>query len=151
MSLILDIDHVGKTFLQGGLLSRRSVEAVKDISLQIEAGKPEILSVVGESGSGKSTLAAMVLGQQLPTRGRVLFDGVDVASIRSSTARRAFMAKVQPVLQSAETGRSLPVRHRRQLHGGEGQADTPGDRSARRPVPGRGGVDAGRGSRTLSA
>jgi len=100
MSLLLDIDHVGKTFLQGGLLSRRSIEAVKDISLQIEAERPEILSVVGESGSGKSTLAAMVLGQQLPTRGRVLFDGVDVAGIRSRADRRAFMAKVQPVLQN---------------------------------------------------
>lgn len=100
MSLLLDIDHVGKTFLQGGLLSRRSIVAVKDISLQIEAERPEILSVVGESGSGKSTLAAMVLGQQLPTSGRVLFDSVDVASIRTRADRRAFMAKVQPVLQN---------------------------------------------------
>jgi peptide/nickel transport system ATP-binding protein len=100
MTLLLDVDHVGKTFVQGSLLSRRSIEAVKDISLQIEAERPEILSVVGESGSGKSTLAAMVLGQQLPSRGRVMFDGTDVAGIRSRAARRAFMAKVQPVLQN---------------------------------------------------
>lgn len=100
MTLLLDVDHVGKTFVQGSLLSRRSIEAVKDISLQIEAERPEILSVVGESGSGKSTLAAMVLGQQLPSRGRVLFDGIDVAGIRSRADRRAFMAKVQPVLQN---------------------------------------------------
>lgn len=100
MTLLLDVDHVGKTFVQGSLLSRRSIEAVKGISLQIEAERPEILSVVGESGSGKSTLAAMVLGQQLPSRGRVLFDGIDVAGIRSRADRRAFMAKVQPVLQN---------------------------------------------------
>ncbi len=100
MTLLLDVDHVGKTFVQGSLLSRRSIEAVKDISLRIEAERPEILSVVGESGSGKSTLAAMVLGQQLPSRGRVLFDGIDVAGIRSRADRRAFMAKVQPVLQN---------------------------------------------------
>ncbi|WP_026782300.1 ABC transporter ATP-binding protein [Pleomorphomonas koreensis] len=100
MSLILDVDHVGKTFVQGGLLSRREVEAVRDVSFSLDAERPEILSVVGESGSGKSTLAAMVLGRLVPTRGRILFEGGDVAAIRSRAGRRAFMARVQPVLQN---------------------------------------------------
>lgn len=70
----------------------------RDASFELYEG--EVMAVVGESGSGKSTLAAMVLGQQLPTRGRVLFDGIDIAAIRSRADRRAFMAKVQPVLQN---------------------------------------------------
>lgn len=100
MSLLLDIEGVRKVFRQGGLIGRRSVVAVNDVSIQIQADKPEILAVVGESGSGKSTLAAMILGQQNPTSGHVRFEGVDVAAIRGRAARRAFMARVQPVLQN---------------------------------------------------
>ena len=45
------------------------VDAVRDISLEMEAG--QFLAVVGRSGSGKSTLLAMVGGLCHPTLGEV--------------------------------------------------------------------------------
>ena len=43
------------------------------LSLQVQAGA--FVSVVGPSGVGKSTLLRLVLGQEGPTRGRILLDG----------------------------------------------------------------------------
>jgi oligopeptide/dipeptide ABC transporter ATP-binding protein len=50
---------------------------VDGVSFAVQRG--EILALVGESGSGKTTVGMNVLGLQLPTRGRVLFEGYDVA------------------------------------------------------------------------
>jgi peptide/nickel transport system ATP-binding protein len=80
------------------MLGRRNIVAVNNVSLSLGA-EPEILSIVGESGSGKSTIAAMVLGQTAPTEGQLHFSGRPVVS-HSSAQRRAFMRKVQPVLQN---------------------------------------------------
>jgi ATP-binding cassette subfamily B protein IrtB len=45
-------------------------------------------AIVGPSGSGKSTILALIAGLYQPTRGRVLVDGVDVATL-DAEARRA--------------------------------------------------------------
>src|SRR5262249_1731585 len=57
-------------------------------------------AVVGESGSGKSTVANMILGTELPSSGRLRFEDVDIATLRSRASREAFIAKVQPVFQN---------------------------------------------------
>lgn len=51
--------------------------AVAGISLTLRRG--EILAVVGENGSGKSTLARLITGVLLADKGRVLWDGTDLA------------------------------------------------------------------------
>ncbi len=43
------------------------------LSLEVKAGS--FVSVVGPSGVGKSTLLRLILGQEAPTRGRILLDG----------------------------------------------------------------------------
>jgi NitT/TauT family transport system ATP-binding protein len=48
------------------------------VSLDIAPG--EFVSVVGPSGAGKSTFLRLVLGQEGPTRGRVLFEGAPMAA-----------------------------------------------------------------------
>ncbi|MFS2174626.1 ABC transporter ATP-binding protein [Rhizobium pisi] len=98
MSALLRLSHVTKVYRQGGLLGRRLITAVKDVSFEL-GEEPEILSIVGESGSGKSTVAAMILGQTVPTEGELQFGGKTVA-IHSRAERTAFMKEVQPVLQN---------------------------------------------------
>ncbi|MFE7975760.1 ATP-binding cassette domain-containing protein [Streptomyces shenzhenensis] len=51
--------------------------AVAGVSLTLRRG--EILAVVGENGSGKSTLAKLITGILLADKGRVLWDGIDLA------------------------------------------------------------------------
>lgn len=100
MTELLKLDRVTKLFPVRGLFSRRTMKAVNDVSFMLTTDKPEIFAIVGESGSGKSTLAKMMLGNEVPTTGTLLFDGTDVASIHGRDAREAFMAKVQPVFQN---------------------------------------------------
>ena len=97
---LLALDHVVKRFSEGGLLSRRHVTAVQDVSFTIDEDRPEIFAIVGESGSGKSTLARMILGSEVPTSGTLRFRGRDIATIRTRADREAFMAQVQPVFQN---------------------------------------------------
>ena len=52
--------------------------AVDDVSLSVEKG--EIFALLGSSGCGKSTLLRILAGFETPTSGRVLLDGVDIAS-----------------------------------------------------------------------
>lgn len=51
--------------------------AVAGVSLALRRG--EILAIVGENGSGKSTLAKLITGILLADKGRVCWDGVDLA------------------------------------------------------------------------
>ena len=66
---------------------RQFVHAVDDVAFTIARGRT--LALVGESGCGKSTVARLLVGLYAPTRGRVVFDGVDAsAARRPATIRR---------------------------------------------------------------
>ncbi|HTE80731.1 MAG TPA: dipeptide/oligopeptide/nickel ABC transporter ATP-binding protein, partial [Reyranella sp.] len=96
---LLELDNVSRSY-GGGLLSRRQVMAVRDVSLRLEAGRPEIFTVVGESGSGKTTLARMILGMVAPSAGAIRFQGTDLSTVRGKRRRLAFMKQVQPIFQN---------------------------------------------------
>jgi ABC-type glutathione transport system ATPase component len=97
---LLDVSHVGKIFAQGGLFSRRRIVAVDDVSFQVGAVSPEVFAIIGESGSGKTTLSRMILNIEKPTSGTLVFDGIDLTTVRSTAGRMAFMHKVQPIFQN---------------------------------------------------
>ena len=97
---LLSVEAVTRTYAMGGLFGRAHFDAVKDVSFALPDGKPEIFTVVGESGSGKSTLARMILNLVPPSAGRIRLRGTDLADLRGSGARRAFMAAVQPIFQN---------------------------------------------------
>lgn len=65
---------------------RRGQQVICDVSIEIRPG--ERIAIVGPSGGGKSTLARLILGMLEPSRGRVLFDGVDLAGIEPRSLRR---------------------------------------------------------------
>jgi len=62
-----------------GLIGKQAkvVHAIDNVSFTLKMG--EILALVGESGSGKTTVGMNVLGLQVPTKGKVILDGTDVA------------------------------------------------------------------------
>lgn len=49
---------------------------LEDIDITIESGS--FVALVGPSGCGKTTLLKMLLGEEKPTRGRILLDGVQL-------------------------------------------------------------------------
>ncbi len=87
---LLDIQDLHKTFGRGA----DAIPAVRGVDLQLERG--ETLGLVGESGCGKTTLGRILVGLNVPTSGRVLFDGQDVVGRLNESQYRA---RVQMVFQ----------------------------------------------------
>jgi len=98
MAPLLELDGVSKTF--GGLLRRRRVAAVRDVSFTLAGTRPEVVTLLGQSGSGKTTLARMILGLERPTSGRLCVEGEDIARLRHGRARRRLLRLVQPIFQN---------------------------------------------------
>jgi peptide/nickel transport system ATP-binding protein len=97
---LLDIQHVTVEFHIGSLLGGTLLVAVNDISFSLDSDRPEIFTLAGESGSGKTTLSRLLLRDLVPTRGKVLFEGRDLALIHKRSEFKEFMKQVQPVFQN---------------------------------------------------
>ncbi len=57
----------------------QSVQALRGFSIEVPAGG--MVGLVGRNGAGKTTLLRTVMGHLSPTRGRVGFDGQDLAAM----------------------------------------------------------------------
>ncbi len=69
---MMELEQVTKVYQQG----RRTVHAVRGVSLRVEGG--EYVAIMGPSGSGKSTLMHLLGALDTPTSGRALFHGQDL-------------------------------------------------------------------------
>lgn len=54
-------------------------QALKDINLEIKPG--EFVSIVGPAGAGKSTLLKLLTHELMPTGGKIMVDGVNIAEL----------------------------------------------------------------------
>ncbi len=98
--MLLSVQKITKYFpIQRGLLGKPMayVKAVDEISFELEVG--QIVGVVGESGCGKSTLGRCVAGLHEPTKGRVLWHGIDRKEMKAKE-KRGFQRKFQMVFQN---------------------------------------------------
>src|SRR5215204_1768780 len=75
------IDHLTKEFKNPSILDRGKVVAVKDLSLNVEAG--HVYGLLGPNGSGKSTTMKVVLGLVAPTAGKTEIFGRDSTLVES--------------------------------------------------------------------
>ena len=64
--------------LDFGYLKDKKV--LKGIDLKINPG--ESIALVGKSGVGKTTLAELVMGYYLPSKGKIILDGIDVSKLQ---------------------------------------------------------------------
>ena len=76
---------------------RQFVHAVDGVSFSIERGTT--LALVGESGCGKSTVARLLVGLYAPSRGSVIFDGIDAAAALASPGKSALRRRMQMIFQ----------------------------------------------------
>lgn len=103
-SLVKEYPRPGASPLLGKLFARKpqAIEppfrAVDGISFELNRG--ETLGLVGESGCGKSTTSMMLMRLLDVTSGRIVFDGVDLATIPAREfARSPLRRRIQMVFQ----------------------------------------------------
>ena len=90
---ILEVKHLKQYFKNG----RNVTKAVDDVSFDIYEG--ETFGLVGESGSGKTTTGRSILQLYKPTSGEVIFEGKNVAGVKSRKDKLAFTRDAQMIFQ----------------------------------------------------
>lgn len=65
--------------------------AVSDFNLEINEG--EIVSLIGPNGAGKTTAFNMITNVYTPTKGKVIFDGIDITGMRQDKITQTGIAR----------------------------------------------------------
>lgn len=73
--VMIRVDDLHKSYKVG----KQRVQALSGASLNIHKG--EFIALTGSSGSGKSTLLQLIGGLDKPSTGKVVVDGVDLATL----------------------------------------------------------------------
>lgn len=71
---MIEIHNVSKLYDGSNAL------ALEEMSLTVERG--EFIFLVGHSGAGKSTLIKLMFREQLPTKGKIYFEGKNISSYK---------------------------------------------------------------------
>ncbi len=79
---ILEAEDIHKSFVSGN----DTVEVLRGVDLRVRRG--EMIAIVGASGSGKTTLLQILGTLDTPDRGRLLFEGRDLAALNETEISR---------------------------------------------------------------
>jgi putative ABC transport system ATP-binding protein len=91
---IVTLESLGKIYAEG---TPAEVVALHDASARIAAG--EFVAIMGASGSGKSTLMNLIGCLDMPSRGRCLIDGIDIAALDAEGRANLRLEKIGFVFQ----------------------------------------------------
>lgn len=80
------------------------VQALENASFELRKG--EHVAIMGDNGAGKSTFVRQITGVEVPTRGRIIFDGRDVSFTTPLDAREA---GIEAVFQNLALADDLDV------------------------------------------
>jgi oligopeptide transport system ATP-binding protein len=98
--ILLKVHQLVKHFpvIEGSFFRHRAgvIHAVDGVSFDVRRG--ETLGLVGESGCGKSTTGRTILQLYKPTAGSVLFNGVDLVTLKEDEMRK-YRRKMQMIFQ----------------------------------------------------
>ena len=98
---LLEVDELVTHFRT----DRGNVRAVDGVSFELAQG--ETLGIVGESGSGKTVLSRSIMGllppRNIVRRGKVLFEGRDLAALGPDEMRKVWGAEIGMVFQDPMT------------------------------------------------
>lgn len=109
------------------IIEARNIEVVfgrqvvlRNISLNVPKG--QTLAVIGESGCGKTVMLKLMIGLLAPTRGEILFDGLDLRSLDEQALseqriRFGFVFQNAGLFDSMTVGQnvSFPLRQHRRM------------------------------------
>lgn len=96
---MLKLDGLSKVY-KVGTFGGKELHAVSNVSFDVKDG--EVVSLIGESGSGKTTIGKMILRLVSISSGAIVFNGVDVATIKHG-ALKEYYRSVQGVFQDPFT------------------------------------------------
>lgn len=90
---MIELKNIEKTYRRGV----EDVRALRGVDLTVDAG--EMMAIVGPSGAGKTTLLHILGCLDQPTKGDVLFDGVNTAGMPESQLVKIRREKIGFVFQ----------------------------------------------------
>ena len=82
MDIILNVQHVGKTYQSGG----RTLTVLENINFSVKGGTT--MSIIGPSGSGKTTLLGLCAGLDRATTGSIELNGIRLDDLNENERAR---------------------------------------------------------------
>lgn len=101
---LLTIDAVSHSYWRGP----SELRVLRDATLEVAAG--DLVAVYGRRGAGKTTLLRIAAGFEVPDRGRVLFDGRDLARLSRRRLAQVHRRQIAWVERGGPHSHELPLR-----------------------------------------
>jgi ABC-2 type transport system ATP-binding protein len=109
MDKVIAVENLQKIYKPKSRKQTLEVKAVDGISFEIERG--EFFGLLGPNGAGKTTTIGILTTRVIPTGGRALVDGIDVARDPVSVKRRIGVCPQVNNLDRSLTGRENLLFH----------------------------------------